>query len=69
MSLITGGQTGGAVDGQVGRLGQSHQGDVVTNIVGLVVLRMSDDQINIEILRDQRLVSSVQLVLAQSDFQ
>ena len=53
------GQTGGGVDREVSILGQSHQGDVVTGASGGVVVRMDNDQVNVEILRDQRLVLGV----------
>ena len=63
------GQAGGSVDGQVGLLGQSHQGDVVAVAGRTVVVRSEDDHVNVEVLRDQRLVLSVELVFAQPDFQ
>ena len=50
-------------------LGQSHQGDVVAHAGGRLVVRSYDDQVNVEVLRDQRLVLSVELVFAQPDFQ
>ena len=67
--LVSRGQAGGGVDGQVGVLGQSDQGDVVTHPAGGLVVGGINDQVNVEILRDQRLVLGVQLVLTQPDFQ
>ena len=67
LSLVGGGQTGGAVDGQVGGLGQSQQGDVVAAGAGLVVAGSQDDQSHVEILHDHRLVQSVELVFPQPD--
>ena len=67
--LVGVGQAGGSVEIQVSLLHQSHQGQVVTIRLGVIVLRVNNHQVHSEILRDQRLVQSVQLVFAQSDYQ
>ena len=69
LCLVSDGQTGGCVDRQVSLLRQSDQGDVVTVSPGIVVVSMKDDQVHLEILRDQRLVYRVQLVLTKPDLQ
>ena len=67
--LLVHGETDGGVDGEVGRLRQSHQGDVVAAPRWVIVAGSLHDLIHVEILHNQRLVNSIELVLSQSDLQ
>ena len=67
LSLVGGGQTSGSVDSQVGGLGELHQGDVVTVAAGLIVPGSQHDEGDVEILHNQSLGQSVQLVFTQPD--